>query len=72
MIYAGTFLKTNNLAKVKERFLADGVQVKSEPVQVVRTLSRIRFGRFATKDDAAKAASAVAEAGVKAVVVKAK
>ena len=72
VIYAGTFLKTNNLEKVKKRFLAEGFQVKSEPVQVVRTLSRVRFGSFASKEDAADAASIVAKAGVKAAVVKAK
>ncbi len=72
VVYAGTFLKTNNLEKVKKRFLAEGIQVKSEPVQVVRTLSRVRFGSFASKEDAAEAASAVAKAGVIATVVKAK
>ena len=72
VIYAGTFLKTKNLEKIKKRFLAEGFQVKSEPVQVVRTLSRVRFGSFASKEDAAEAASAVAKAGVKATVVKAK
>jgi cytoskeletal protein RodZ len=72
VIYAGTFLKSRNLEKIKKRFLAEGVQVKSEPVQVVRTLSRVRFGSFASKEDAADAASAVAKAGVKATVVKAK
>ena len=72
VIYAGTFLKTRNVAKLKERFLAEGIKVKSEPVQVVRTLSRVLFGSFATKEDATVAASAVAAAGLKAVVVKAK
>ena len=72
VVYAGTFRKTNNLEKIKKRFLAEGVQVKSEPIQVVRTLSRVRFGSFASKEDAAEAASAVAKAGVKATVVKAK
>ena len=72
VIYAGTFLKTKNLEKIKKRFLAEGFQVKSEPVQVVRTLSRVRFGSFASKEDAADAASIVAKAGVKAAVVKAR
>ena len=72
VIYAGTFLKTKNLEKIKKRFLAEGFQVKSEPVQVVRTLSRVRFGSFASKEEAADAASIVAKAGVKAAVVKAK
>jgi hypothetical protein len=72
VIYAGTFLKTNNLETIKKRFLAEGLQVKSEPVQVVRTLSRVRFGSFASKEDAEDAASAVAKAGVKATIVKAK
>jgi hypothetical protein len=72
VVYAGTFFKTNKLEKLKKRFLAEGVQVKSEPIQVVRTLSRVRFGSFASKEDAADAASAVAKAGVKATVVKAK
>ena len=71
VIYAGTFLKTNNLEKIKKRFLAEGLQVKSEPVQVVRTLKRVRFGSFANKEDAAEAARTVAKAGVKAAVVKA-
>lgn len=72
VIYAGTFLKTDNLKKIKERFLAEGIQVKSEPVEVVRTLSRIRFGSFATEEDAAAVAGIVAEDGLKAVVVKAR
>jgi cell division septation protein DedD len=72
VIYAGTFLKSRNLEKIKERFLKEGIQVKSEPVQVVRTLSRVRFGSFASKADAATAANEVEKAGVKAVVVKAK
>ena len=72
VIYAGTFLKTNNLEKIKKRFLAEGLQVKPEPVQVVRTLKRVRFGSFASKEDAAEAASTVAKAGVNAAVVKAK
>ena len=72
VIYAGTFLKSRNVEKLKERFLAEGIKVKAEPVQVVRTLSRIRFGSFATKADATAAASSVSTAGIKDVVVKAK
>ena len=52
-------------------FLAEGIKVHPEPVQVVRTLNRIRFGSFATRDDALAAAAAAGEMGVKAVVVKA-
>ena len=70
MIYAGTFLQSRNIDKLTQRFLSEGVKVRSEPVQVVRTLSRIRFGSFATQDDAAKAAIEVGKNGVKAAVVK--
>jgi cell division septation protein DedD len=72
VIYAGTFLKSRNVEKLKELFLAEGIKVKAEPVQVVRTLSRVRFGSFASKQDAEEAVSSVAEDGLKAVVVKAK
>jgi hypothetical protein len=70
VIYAGTFLKSGNVAKLSQRFLEEGITVHPEPVQVVRTLSRIRFGSFATQEEAAVAAREVADAGVKAVVVK--
>ncbi len=72
VIYAGTFLKSRNVEKLTKLFLAEGIKVYPEPVQVVRTLSRIRFGSFATKEDAAAAAREVGEAGLKAVVVKSK
>jgi hypothetical protein len=71
VIYAGTFLKTKNLETIKARFLEEGIQVKSEPVQVIRTLSRVRFGSFESKEDAVDAANIVAKGGVKATVVKA-
>lgn len=71
VIYAGTFLKKGTVDRLTKRFLAEGVKVHPEPVQVVRTLSRIRFGSFATRDDAQTAANVVGKAGVKAVVVKA-
>jgi cell division protein FtsN len=72
VIYAGTFLKKGTVDKLTKRFLAEGVKVHPEPVQVVRTLSRIRFGSFATREDAMVAANAAGKVGVKAVVVKAK
>lgn len=69
VIYAGTFLKQGTVDKLTKRFLAEGVKVYPEPVQVVRTLSRIRFGSFATRADATAAVNAAGKAGVKAVVV---
>jgi cell division septation protein DedD len=72
VIYAGTFLKSGNVDKLTQRFLAEGVVVHPEPVQVVRTLSRVRFGSFASKEDATAAAHEVAETGLKAAVVKMK
>jgi cell division septation protein DedD len=71
VIYAGTFLRSVNVDKLKQKFLDEGIKVYSEPVQVVRTLSRVRFGSFATKEDAASAALEASKAGLKAVVVKA-
>jgi len=71
VIYAGTFLKQGTVDKLTKRFLAEGVKVYPEPVQVVRTLSRIRFGSFATRADATAAVNAAGKAGVKAVVVTA-
>lgn len=70
VIYAGTFRNSRNIEKLTKRLLAEGIRVYPEPVQVVRTLSRVRFGSFATKEDAAAAAREVSESGVKAVVVK--
>jgi cell division protein FtsN len=72
VIYAGTFLKQENIDKLSQRFLREGIKVRPEPVQVVRTLSRIRFGSFATKEEAAAAAIEAGKVGLKAVVVKAK
>jgi cell division septation protein DedD len=72
VIYAGTFLKKGSVDKLTKRFMAEGIKVHPEPVQVVRTLSRIRFGSFATREDALAAAHAAGKAGVKAAVVKAK
>jgi cell division septation protein DedD len=72
VIYAGTFLKKDNVNKLSQRFSEEGIKVYPEPVQVVRTLSRIRFGRFATREDAMAVSREVNAAGVKADVVKAK
>lgn len=71
VIYAGTFLSKGNIDKLTKRFEQEGVKVYPEPVQVVRTLSRIRFGSFANKADAEAAAGLAGGKGVKAVVVKA-
>jgi len=71
VIYAGTFLRQGTVDKLTKRFLAEGVKVHPEPVQVVRTLSRIRFGSFATRENAMAAVNAAGKAGVKAVVVTA-
>jgi hypothetical protein len=70
IVYAGTFMKSGNVAKLTKRFLEEGVTVHPEPVQVVRTLSRIRFGSFATKEDAAAAAREISNAGMPVEVVK--
>jgi hypothetical protein len=70
VVYAGTFLKSKNIDKLSQRFLKEGIKVNPEPVQVVRTLSRIRFGSFATKEDATAAASKLSRSGLKSTVVK--
>ncbi len=72
VIYAGTFLKRDNVDKLSQRFAKEGIKVHAEPVQVVRTLSRIRFGQFATREDALAKASELDAAGVQAQVVRAK
>lgn len=72
VIYAGTFLSKGSIDSLTKRFAKEGIKVYPEPVQVVRTLSRIRFGGFATKADAEIVAKLAADKGVKAVVVKAK
>lgn len=70
VVYAGTFRQKDNIDKLSQRFLKEGIKVYPEPVQVVRSLNRIRFGSFATKQDATDAAQKIAESGVKAEVVK--
>lgn len=72
VIYAGTFLKSESVARLRERFLAEGINIHPEPVQVVRTLNRVRFGSFATREAAEAAASEVGQAGLKVAVVKAR
>ena len=70
VVYAGTFQNLSNVEKLSKRFHDEGVKAYTEPVKVTRTLSRIRFGRFATKEDAASASQKAAEVGLKAAVVK--
>jgi len=72
VIYAGTFLKSSSIDTLTKRFLEEEITVHSEPVQVVRTLSRIRFGSFASKADAAAAAQEISKTGLKVEVVKSK
>jgi len=72
VVYAGTFLKSSNIDKLSQLFLQEGIKVHPEPVQVVRTLSRVRFGSFATKEDATAAASELSRSGLKSTVVKSK
>jgi cell division septation protein DedD len=72
VVYAGTFMMSGNVDKLTQRFLLEGIKIHPEPVQVVRTLSRVRFGSFATREDAAAAAGKVGAAGLKAEVVKSK
>lgn len=72
VIYAGTFLKKETVEKLTRRFHTEGLKVYAEPIEVVRTLSRIRFGRFATRSDAGKAAEIAGQAGVRADIVKAR
>lgn len=70
VIYAGTFLQSRNVEKLSQRFVTEGFKVFPEPVQVVRTLSRVLFGSFATKEDAVVAAREATESGLKAEAVK--
>lgn len=70
VIYAGTFLKKDTVNTLKSRFSAKGINVHAEPVQVVRTLNRIRFGEFGTKTEAQDAADKIKKSGVKTEVVK--
>lgn len=70
VIYAGTFLQSQHVEKLSQRFVELGMKVYAEPVNVVRTLSRIRFGSFATEEEAAAAAREVTNAGLKVTVVK--
>jgi len=72
VVYAGTFLRQESIDNLSQRFLKEGVKVHPEPVQVVRTLSRIRFGSFATKEAAAAVASELSQSGLKSAVVKSK
>ena len=70
VIYAGTFLRKDTVEQLKEKFLAEGIKVHLEPVQVVRTLNRIRFGDFQTVEEARNIAQLAEDSGVKSIVVK--
>lgn len=70
VIYAGTFLQTQNVEALTARFLKEGIRAKSEPIEMKKTLSRVRFGSFTTRDEAEAAAREAGEAGVKSTVVK--
>lgn len=69
VIYAGSFADQNNVQKLNARFLEEGITLIEEPVKVEKTLSRIRFGRFADDASAAEAAAKAVNAGIPARVV---
>ncbi len=72
IIYAGTYLMSNSVEKLKQRFQQEGIQAEAVPVKVVRTLSRIHFGGFASKADAAAVAHEAEVAGFKTEIFKVK
>jgi len=70
VVYAGTFMKQQNVDKLREQFLIEGIQADIEPVEVTRNLSRVQFGFFADRQEATLAASQAADAGVTTTVVR--
>ncbi len=72
VVYGGTFINLKNAEKLREPFLKEGVQAELEPIEVIRTLSRIQFGDFDNEQQASLAAQSVADAGISATVVESK
>jgi hypothetical protein len=71
VVYAGSFLDRGNIDALKQRLTKEGIPVKEEPVEVKRTLSRVRFGSFPNEEKALAAVQEVEKAGIQAMVVKA-
>ena len=71
-VFAGTFVNMENVHAMQQRFEKEGIKTELVQVEVVRTLNRICFGEFATRDQAKEEAAKMAAAGIKVTVVKAK
>jgi cell division septation protein DedD len=69
-VYAGTFADPQNLLQMSERLTNQGFKVQEEPVEVMRTISLVRFGGFNDKTAADEAANRARRAGIAAEVVK--
>ncbi|MDH3999306.1 MAG: hypothetical protein OET90_10765, partial [Desulfuromonadales bacterium] len=70
VIYAGTYLLDSSVDNLRKRFLAEGIKAQKIPVEVTRTLSRIRFGGFNSENEAEEQASKAVAAGMSVKVVK--
>ncbi|PLX84462.1 MAG: hypothetical protein C0614_05120 [Desulfuromonas sp.] len=71
-VFAGTFVDMDNVRSMQQRFEKEGIKTELRQIEVVRTLNRICFGEFATRDQAQKEAVRMADAGIKVSVVKTK
>jgi cell division septation protein DedD len=69
-VYAGTFVSPQNISQMTERLTSEGVKVEEEPLDVMRTISLVRFGGFADQATAGDVAAKARRAGIAAEVVK--
>lgn len=69
-VYAGTYTSPQNISQMIERLTGEGVKVEEEPLDVMRTISLVRFGGFADQATAGDVAAKARKAGIAAGVVK--
>ncbi|WP_429885254.1 SPOR domain-containing protein [Geoalkalibacter halelectricus] len=70
VVYAGTFQSQERARQVAARLQQQGVHVEEEQIRATVPLSIVRFGDFATRAEAERAAAQARQAGMDALVVK--
>lgn len=70
VIHAGAYLMQEYIDRQVRRFAVKGIKVHLEPVQVSKTLHRLRFGSFASLAEAEAASRTASAAGLQVEVVR--
>ena len=70
VVYAGTFYRQDRARRFAERLAEDGIHVEEENIVAELPLSILRFGDFASREQALEAAEKARAAGLEVLLVK--